>query len=563
MKNTLALALIATLLFPSAVFAQEAPVFGETLEIRVTNVEVIVSDKAGKPVHGLTKDDFEVFENGVKQNITNFAEIGESVPSGTLTAVLVPGETPAAEPARDIRRRLISVFIDNASLDVGNRAAVLPQLRQFLASNVRPGDGIAIYSWGNSLHVQLEPTSEPAAIAKAIDQLASRTTIGSSWRELYHLEIDSLIAAYKTKEPPEKPPIRDAISIAGAYSVRGSAEMRQKSAALKSVISSLRGVEGRKILVLLTESLSTNPAEETFHYLDTIRHEFVGAETFNPHSETRIYQLTGLAREIATAANSAGVTMYPIHAAGKFTDSGFVDASQTRTVRGATPVNFDESTATLHAVAEDTGGKATTGSSNFKLAFDTISNDLNIYYSLGYRTDGARQDRMKNVEVKLKKKGLTLRTRKAIVEQTAATEMNEMVAANLFQTRATNDLNIKAGLGTATPAGENLVHPLTITIPTSTLTLIPDGTDLVGKFSVFAAFLRSDGAVSTVGRQTQQFRFPAASLAKRKEVTVKLDVTADPRTGAISLGVMDDASSATGFALVKLPAAAGNTGATE
>ena len=44
---------------------------------------------------------------------------------------------------------------------------------------------------------------------------------------------------------------------------------------------------------------------------------------------------------------------------------------------------------------------------------------------------------------------------------------------------------------------------------------------------------------------------------------MKLDVTADPRTGAISLGVMDEASSATGFALVKLPATAETKGTSE
>ncbi|HYK03835.1 MAG TPA: VWA domain-containing protein [Thermoanaerobaculia bacterium] len=555
MRTVLALSLLAVLTHGAA-YGQ----FSETVEVRVTNVEVIVTDKAGKPVPGLTKDDFEIYENDVRQQITNFAEIGESVPAGNLATV--PGETPAEAPVtRDIRRRLISVFIDNASLDTGNRASVLPQLRQFLASNVRPGDGIAIYSWANNLTVQLEPTSDPAEIAAAVDNLASRNAVVGNWRNDFRGELDFLIAAYKDRG--EKARIEDAISTAETHAVRGSSEMRQKAAAIKSVISSLRGIEGRKILVMLTQSLSSNPGEEAFQYIDSIRHEFTGGDRFNPFPHAKPYAIEGLAGEISTAANSAGVTLYPIHAAGKWADNEMLDASQTMTVRGGPAINTDTSTQTLHAVAEDTGGKALIGSSNFKLAFDTISNDLNVYYSLGYRTDGARQDRLKNVEVKLKKKGYTVRTRKAIVEQTAASEMNDMVAANLFQTRATNDLNIKAGIGTATPAGENLVHPLTISIPTSTLTLIPDGTDLVGKFSVFAAFLRSDGAVSSVGRQTQQFRFPAASLAKRKEVTVKLDVTADARVGAISLGVMDEASSATGFALVKLPAAAGTGGATE
>jgi hypothetical protein len=94
--------------------------------------------------------------------------------------------------------------------------------------------------------------------------------------------------------------------------------------------------------------------------------------------------------------------------------------------------------------------------------------------------------------------------------------------------------------------------PVTITIPTEKLTLLPDGSDLAGAFSLFAAFLRSDGEVSKVAQQKQKFRFPAASLGKRKEITVKLDVSADLRTDGVSIGVMDDASRATGFAAVKV-----------
>ena len=556
MKPAPALALLL-LLTHGVAYAQ----FSETVEVRVTNVDVIVTDKAGKPVPGLTKDDFEIYENGTRQEITNFAEIGARVPSGTLTASGEPDEEEPAPPL-DIRRRLISIFIDNASLNPANRAAVIPQLRQFLATNVRPGDGIAIYSWGPALSVQLEPTSDPDAIADAVDKLSSRTGRTGSWLQDFYNEIDSYIASKKMAG--EQPVIGDAIAIAQSFANHGTFDMNRKASAIKSVIASLRGIEGRKILVMLTESLSTNPGELAFYYIDSIRHEFAGGMQFNAASEARPYALGGLARQIASAANSAGVTMYPIHAAGKWADSTLSDASVGVTARGGPVVYTDTSTQTLHSIAEDTGGKAMIGSSDFKLAFNTISNDLNVYYSLGYRTSGERKDRLKKVEVKLKKKGYTVRTRNAIVEQTASTEMNDMVAANLFQAGLKNDLGIGARiLGTSTPAGENLVHPLTIIIPTSTLTLIPDGTDVIGKFSIFTAFLRGDGAVSAVGRQTQEFRWPAESLERRKQVTVKLDVTADSRVSAISVGVMDEASGATGFALVKLDTAAETKGSTE
>jgi VWFA-related protein len=545
--RTAVLALIVTVLHASPAPAQQTAPFSETVEVRVTNVEVVVTDSSGKPVHGLTKEDFEVFENGGRQLVTNFAEIRETGPSGTLTtsAAAAPDEAP-----RETRPRVITIFVDNATLEMHTRNNVVPQLRQFLADHVRPGDAVAIYIWGNGLSAHLGLTDDQAAIGKALGNLGTLVARGGpGWRAEFEHEIEDMISNYK----PEKPRMHEAISIASSYALRATSEMRLKAQALKSVISSVRGLEGRKVLVLLTQQLSTNPAEETFYFLESINDQFTHPEVLRPTSEARHYVLQDLAKDIAAVANTAGVTLYPINAAGVSTDMGIRDAAQTSFQARSSSAHTDTSTATLQTIADDTGGRATTGSSNWKLAFDTIANDLGVYYSLGYRTPGERQDRTKRIEVRLRDKNYTVRTRKSVVEQTAATEMTDAVTSHLFHTRPTNDLGIQTRIGNATPSGKNLVHPLTIAIPTSTLTLIPEGNEMVGSLSVFTAFLRSDGEVSKVGKQTNLVRFPAASLVNRKAVFVKIDVTADPNVNAISLGVLDEASRATGFAIIKLP----------
>jgi hypothetical protein len=373
----------------------------------------------------------------------------------------------------------------------------------------------------------------------------------------------------------ERSYFEDGMTVTRRSAERATNEMRQKTEAIKSILSTLRGEDGRKVLVLVTQSLSVNPAEEAFYYFYTLRAKFNDGRTLKPNQEARRYEVKGLAEEVVAAANTAGVTLYPLHTAGKFNEISDVDATQGATYRTVfmDPLRVqrtaesrnDPRLLSLSAASDETGGRAIAGSGNWKNAFDLVSNELNAYYSIGYRAQGEAQDRTKKIEVRLKNKGKGnfVRTRKTVIEQTPASAMRDLVAANLFHASSSNHLAVKAAVGTATPAGQELVHPVTITIPTSTLTLTPDGSDLVGKFSVFAAFLRSDGATSSVGPQTQQFRFPAASLAKRKEVTVKLDVTADALVDSISLGVLDESSSVTGFALVKLPNAPEKTGSTE
>jgi hypothetical protein len=94
--------------------------------------------------------------------------------------------------------------------------------------------------------------------------------------------------------------------------------------------------------------------------------------------------------------------------------------------------------------------------------------------------------------------------------------------------------------------------PVDIKIPTASLTLVPEGADLTGKISVYAAFFRRDGATSKVTRQEYPIRFPAESLPRRKQLTVKIAVTTNKATDAISIGVMDEVAKATGFGTAKV-----------
>ena len=545
-------------LFPVAAVPQTAPAetdtfFSEVLEVRVTNVDVVVTGRDGKPVAGLTRDDFEIYENGEKKEISNFLEIRGPSPAAAAATQTAP---PAAEDGEDLRRRDITIFIDDAVLHPLRRNQILPHLRRFVDGTVRPGDTVSIARWGTSLKLELEPTSDRSSIEAAVSRLMGQSALGSGAsqeREEFYRAISMLIRAFKERDPPELPPWSMAISEARSYAMRRMHQLRQRVEALKSVITWRRGVDGRKVLVVLTEELDQNPAEDVFLYLDSIRNEFVGANTMAT-SEAREFEYPTIIPDLTEAANSAGVTLYPIHAAGK--DAGMLDRDASSTLRftpgGAIPT--PAMMPALNALAAETGGIALVGSDNWKLAFDRITSDLSTYYSLGYRSSGERQDRLKKIDVRLKNKRLTVRSRAGVYERSVASEMQDAVAANLFRPASKNELSIKAAAGTPAPAadGKSFVVPLTVTIPMDRITLMPEGTDLVAKFALYAAFLRNDGAVSKVAQQPGGVRFPADSLKRRKELTVKLDVTADSRTNGISVGVMDEISRSTGFAAVKL-----------
>ena len=56
---------LASVAVLSSLIALSAPAQQrETIEVRLIEVDAVVSDRGGNPVHGLTAEDFELFENG-------------------------------------------------------------------------------------------------------------------------------------------------------------------------------------------------------------------------------------------------------------------------------------------------------------------------------------------------------------------------------------------------------------------------------------------------------------------------------------------------------------------
>src|SRR5579864_4096610 len=60
---------------PAAQSNQPLPKLTETIDVRVINVDVVVTDKKGNAVTGLKPEDFELYENGVPKKISNFYEV--------------------------------------------------------------------------------------------------------------------------------------------------------------------------------------------------------------------------------------------------------------------------------------------------------------------------------------------------------------------------------------------------------------------------------------------------------------------------------------------------------
>jgi len=115
----------AALLLSLAISLEAQEKFVESIEVRVVNVDVIVTDRAGNPVHGLKRSDFELFENGKPQTITNFYEVRPDEELAAHAVAAQKSNEPEPIPPPESRARHIVVFIDDYSIEQSTRARVL------------------------------------------------------------------------------------------------------------------------------------------------------------------------------------------------------------------------------------------------------------------------------------------------------------------------------------------------------------------------------------------------------------------------------------------------------
>ncbi|MFA6956168.1 MAG: VWA domain-containing protein [Thermoanaerobaculia bacterium] len=537
------------------------PLLVESVEVRVVNIDAVVTDKSGKFVSGLKTEDFEVREGGQPRELTNFLEVSSA--AGTLAPrnATEASAEPAAEAGIERRSRKVVFFLDENTLQPRNRDRVIDAASTFATSTMRPGDEAMIVTFDKGMTIALQFTGDPAVVVQALAKLRGQTSGGiitSQRRTRAQNAIQQSILDFtatgggRLSEPPD---FRDALNIANGYASEVMHDANQTIGALQGLMTALSPIPGRKILVIATEALPARAGEDMFAFLDGIKTLYPNGNAQNPMTEVSKYDLAPKIQSLTDAANAAGFTLYPIQA------KGLADDSDSADMAGSLQMNFNSAVSSARDIARSnessplltlanrTGGRVSMGGNDLNAAFDAITTDLENYYSLGYRPEGERSGMPRSVVVKVGKPDLKVRTKASFLERTLENEIEESVAAALFYPVDRNDLGITISTtAPETAADGTLRTKLRIDLPTASMALIPQGEDLAGSVVVYIGFVRADGGVSKISKNSQQFTFPASTASRRKSIKFELEVSADASTNRIAVGVLDQASKSTGFA---------------
>jgi len=182
-------ALTVCLLAAPLISAQQAtptpPAADETDVLKISTtliqLDVTVTDRDGNVVTDLKPEDFEVYENGKKQEITNFSFISVNKQAGNgnpQTAGNNPSKNnkdsipiPPARLRMEQVRRTYSLVVDDLGLNFASIFWVKESLKKFVNEQMREGDLVAIIRTGSGIGAMQSFTSDKRQLLAAIDKI--------------------------------------------------------------------------------------------------------------------------------------------------------------------------------------------------------------------------------------------------------------------------------------------------------------------------------------------------------------------------------------------------------
>jgi VWFA-related protein len=375
--------------------------------VRITTnlvqVDAVVT-KDGKVIKDLQKEDFEIFEDGRRQEITSFAYIANVPGAASSSGPRVNAKDKNAPPLPGAPlqphdpRRTIALVIDDLGLSAESMAQVRRQLRKFVDEQLSPNDLVAIIRTGGQMGALQQFTNDRRLIEKAMSQvkwnLCSRVGIN------VFPTVPLPLLRQQTRSISEGGPC-------GLYSVGNT--MR----ALTFIVEAMDALPGRKSMIVFSDDLPRQDQE-----IDLNRFGDRADVLSSGASDTRNYSF--LLRRIAERAIRSSVVIYSVDAGGLHytgitaADNISGNAAQinsqvlnTMTYRSRLIQQRREG---AELIANQTGGFLVRNSNNFQL--DRILEDQSGYYLLGYRpTDETFNKRFHKIKARVKKSGMTLRTR--------------------------------------------------------------------------------------------------------------------------------------------------------
>ena len=401
----------------------ERPARYETATSAVV-VDVVARDRKG-PVTDLTQADFEVYEDGTLQQIATFER---RAPDALATAVQGVPSVSGAGNAASGPPVVVALAWDRLSPEA--RALAYKAAQSFISQR-QPSELVGVFITDQALRVVEGYTTDPAKLKTAVDRVAGTATTqtareGNTMRDNRkpHPSIPVTAGAEfgATQTPAAQLPPMQAgqpadPAIAAELAMQQTLDRMDRS--YRDLQSNIEGQASMNALLALVDSLGTIPGRKTVVY-------FCEGLTVAPAVEAKF-------RSVIATANRKNVSIYALDAAGLRAHSAQREtASELGSLASSTVTGLErddskkwsedlerneellkqDPSASLGILTDQTGGILIQNTNALDRGIGQINDDRRNYYALTYvPTNSAMDGTYRKIEVKVKRPGVTLRTR--------------------------------------------------------------------------------------------------------------------------------------------------------
>ncbi len=407
--------------------AGDQPAMTFKVEINYVEIDAVVADAQGNFVRNLTKDDFQVYEQGKPQTITAFSLIDIPVQKFDPPLFKVKPIEPDVRSNKDeFDGRVFVIVLDDLNTSVQRSGRVKIAAKQFIDRYLGANDVAAVVQTGGAKGGAQEFTSSHERLSRAVDRF-----IGQKERSATLEKIDdyyrNLNAGMRSNAP------RDTSEAIRAYKARNT------FAVLKNTADYLAGIRGRrKAVVFFSEGVD-------YDIYDQINNMYAT-------------DVRSAGQDAIAAATRANVSFYAVDPRGLIgvDDAAEIQSFPTDTSLGlglnALQREMQIAQDSLRTIASETGGFAAVNSNDYRSSFARIIQDNSSYYILGYYSNDAKRDgQFRTVNVRVKTPGLQIRARKGYVapkgRPPAGTPAPPGIAASIAMREAINSPIPVTGLG--------------------------------------------------------------------------------------------------------------------
>ncbi|MEW6455565.1 MAG: VWA domain-containing protein [Acidobacteriota bacterium] len=373
-------------------------------------VQVYVTDKKGNPILDLTKDDFVIYDNGKKQDITEFEKYVLSFPSLEAEDKLkIIKETPL-QPDRELMSRKFFLFFDfaynNAKGIIKAREAAL----HFIDTQLQPSDKVGVLSFSSlkslTLHEYL--TTNHQKIRQIVEKSGIKEITGRA--ENFEAEYWQAVADENPKDASKAGWVFDKpdpgiISRQRKESLVQILNFTQK---MIELAKAMRYTPGHKYIILFSSGV---PYTLVYGIQSPYRYQekYEIGENIQSWGETLLKQRY---EEMLKELSASNCAIYALD-----TEEARITLEADLRMTGAF---------SLEKMASETGGKYFGNINKYEKHLEKIQNLTGSYYVLGYYIDEKWDGAYHKIKVEVKRPGCKVHAQKGYFNSKPFSEYSQL-----------------------------------------------------------------------------------------------------------------------------------------